>query len=498
MLQPPHTEYAGPRGVGIRMTEPLMPGMGGAYGETDPELLEAYHLFDKAHLVMLGEEELIPRADAAAMLSAIREMEAQGTVATRSATGGGMHSGEQYLVRKLGYEVGGRIHLGRSTGDFGAVARRVRERRRLVELGRALNELRGALLGAATEHLGTVMPGHTGTQHAQPTTLGHQLLAWVSILERQFDRVREAYARVNQSPAGAAILTGSSFAVNRPRTAELMGFDDVIRNTVDAIQGHDDEIEVLGVAASVNVCLARWANDINFWSTSEAGYVRVPDRFCGTSSIMAQKRNPAMLPAMRSAAAEAAGAFAATAAGLNALSGDFGGESGSGLHQAFAAAVRGCHWLAELVPALEVRRDRALDQAGAHWAQATDVAAALVEDRGWPWRVAHQVTAILVRLSEERGIAPRDVTVELIDEASVAYHGQPTGLSSASLAAALDPVRFVERRTLFGGPAPEAAREELVEHRGRLDADIARQAAVEERLNRAATMLEQAIDALVA
>ena len=98
MLQPPHTEYAGPRGVGIRMNEPLQPGMGGAYGETNPELLEAYHLFDKAHLVMLGEERLIPRADAAAMIAALREMEQGGVVASRNEVGKGMHSGEQYLL----------------------------------------------------------------------------------------------------------------------------------------------------------------------------------------------------------------------------------------------------------------------------------------------------------------------------------------------------------------------------------------------------------------
>ncbi|MGE3960093.1 MAG: lyase family protein [Dehalococcoidia bacterium] len=497
MLQPSHTEYAGPRGVGIRMTEPLMPGMGGAYGETDPELLEAYHLFDKAHLVMLGEEELIPRAAVVEMLRAIREMEQAGTIATRNQVGGGMHSGEQYLVRRLGYDVGGRIHLGRSTGDFGAVARRVRERARLVELGAAVNTLREALLATAEETLDVVMPGHTGTQHAQPTTLGHQLLAWVAILERHFDRALEAFARVNQSPAGAAILTGSSFAVDRQRTAELMGFDGVMRNTVDAIQGHDDELDALGVAVSLNVCLARWANDINFWSTSEAGYVRVPDRFCGTSSIMAQKRNPAMLPAMRTAAADAAGAYAAVAAGLNAMSGDFGGDGGSALHQSFANARRGCAWLAELVPALEVNRPRMLDLAGAHWAQATDVAAALVEERGWPWRVAHQVTAILVRLSEERGIAPRDVTPALLDEAAETYLGAAVGLSEDVLRDALDPARFVQRRTLYGGPAATAAGEELAEHRERLAADRARQSAVEERLQRADRLLELAIDALI-
>ncbi|MCK9495503.1 MAG: argininosuccinate lyase [Dehalococcoidia bacterium] len=498
MLQPPAKEYSGPRGVGIRMTEPLTPGMGGAYSETGADLLEAYHLFDKAHLVMLGEEDLIPREAAARMLAALREMERDGAVDVRRQVGGGMHSGEQYLVRRLGYDIGGRIHLGRSTGDFGAVSRRVRERTRLLELAGAVNTLRAALLDTAEAHLDTVMPGHTGSQHAQPTTFGHQLLAWVAALDRQFEGIAQAFARVNRSPAGAAILTGSSFAVNRQRTADLMGFEGVLRNTLDAIQGHDDELDALSVAVSVNVCLARWANDINFWSTSESGYLRVPDRFCGTSSIMAQKRNPAMLPAMRTAAAEALGAFATTAAALNAPSGDFGGDGGAGLHRTFDAAVRGAAWLAELVPALEVDRERMLDAAGAHWAQATDVAAALVESQGWPWRVAHQVTAILVRLSEERRVPPREVTPALLDEAAVLYLGEPVGLSEDALRDALDPARFVERRTLYGGPSPEAARDELAEERDHLGRDVAWLDAATERLREAEARLESAIDALVA
>lgn len=495
-LQPPAHEYSGPRGVGIRMTEPLMPGMGGAYTESGADVLEAYHLFDKAHLVMLGEEGLIPREAASAMLAAIREMEHGGTVETRRQTGGGMHSGEQYLIRRLGYDVAGRIHLGRSTGDFGAVARRVRERTRLLELAEAVNTLRAALLDTAEGYLDAVMPGQTGSQHAQPTTLGHQYLAWVSALERHLEQLTGAYARVNRSPAGAAILTGSSFAVDRERTADLMGFEGVLRNTIDAIQGHDDELDTLSVAVSLNVNLARWANDVNFWSTSEAGYVRVPDRFCGTSSIMAQKRNPAMLPAMRTAAAEALGALTTTGAALNATSGDFGGDGGAALHRTFDAAVRGANWLAELVPALEVDRARMLESAGAHWAQATDVAAALVVEKDWPWRIGHQVTAILVRLSEERGIAPLDVTPALLDEASMLYLGEPAGLGEDALRDALDPARFVERRTLYGGPAPEAAREELAEHRESLAAGREWVRATQGRLDAAASRLEAAIDGL--
>jgi len=498
MLQTPHAEYAGPRAPGIRMNDPLMPGLTTQYGPAEDALLDAYHLFDKAHLVMLGEEELIPRQDASAMLGALRDLEAEGISAARNEVGGGMHSGEQYLIRRLGYDIGGRIHLGRSTGDFGAVARHLRERARLLELIEGSVALRAAVLTLADQHLNTVMPGQTGSQPAQPVTLAHQLLHWSATLHRQALRAAEAYARVNQSPAGAAILTGSSFAMNRHRTAELMGFDGVIPNTFDAIQGHDDELETIAVGVSMNVSLARWANDLNFWSTAEAGYVRIPDAFCGTSSIMAQKRNPAILPAIRNAASEALGAYATTSAALITTTGEFGGDGGVGLHRTFDAAVRGMNWLAQLLPALEVNADRMLEAAGSHWAQATDVAAALVTEQDLPWRVAHQVAAIVVRLAEERVIHPLDVTSELLDEAAIAYMDRPVGLSAAALADALDPTHFVAARTLLGGPAPSEAARQLAEHRSELD-DLARdvgdrQAAV----GAAGTSLEIAIDALVA
>jgi argininosuccinate lyase len=497
MLQAPHTEYAGPRAAGIRMNDPIMPGLTTQYGTAEDSLLEAYHLFDKAHLVMLGEEQLIPRDAAAAMIVALRELEAEGVSTVRNQVGGGMHSAEQYLIRRLGYDVGGRIHLGRSTGDFGAVARRLRERTRLLELIEGIVALRTAVLDLADQHLETVMPGQTGSQPAQPVTLAHQLIHWSVTLQRHAERAFQAYTRINQSPAGAAILTGSSFAMNRHRTAELMGFEGVLTNTFDAIQGHDDELDTIAVSVSLNVSLARWSNDLNFWSTAEAGYVRIPDAFCGSSSIMAQKRNPAILPAIRNAASDALGAYTTTAASLITATGEFGGD-GDGLHRTFESAVRGMNWLAQLLPALQINTDRMLEAAGSHWAQATDVAAALVTELSLPWRVGHQIVAIFVRLAEERAIHPLDVTTELLDEAAVLYMDRPVGLTPEDLTDALDPVHFVAARTLLGGPAPSEAARQLAEHRATLAADEQHLDERRSAINSAAVALEHAIDDLVA
>ena len=152
-----------------------------------------YHMFDKAHLVMQAEEGLMPLRDAVSMLAALRDMEQKGMDRVRREVGGGMHSGEQYLIRLLGYDVGGQIHLARSTGDLGAVCRRVLQRNMLLELARSLNTLEATVLQVAEENLDAVMPSYTTTQHAPSVTLGHQLMAWASILERHFQRAAMAY-----------------------------------------------------------------------------------------------------------------------------------------------------------------------------------------------------------------------------------------------------------------------------------------------------------------
>ena len=498
MRQQPHSQYSGPRSPGIRMMEPLIPDVRTPYEVADSSSLETYHMFDKAHLVMQAEEGIMPRQDAVDMLAALREMEQRGVEKVRMEVGGGMHSGEYYLIRLLGYDVGGRIHLGRSTGDLSVVWRRVLERNKLLELAHRLNAFRATVLQVAEENLDVVMPGYTTSQHAQPITLGHQLMAWASILERHSERAMSTYQRVNQSPAGAAIMTGSNFPMNRQRTADLMGFDEVIKNTFDAILSHDDTLETLTVAASVNLSMSKWANDINFWYTSEAGYIDIPDRFCGTSSIMMQKKNPSLLSDIRAASASTIGGLVTTFAGDDTLTGEFTAEDLTPLVRALDLAAWGLGRLNDLLPALEVKKDRMREMAGSYWAQATDVAGALVAERGLPWRIAHQIVGTLVRISYERGIRPKDVTTELLDEAANEYMGETVTLSRETLEKALDPVNFITGRTLYGGPAPEECRRRLPEYHTQLEADQRWVAETEGRLRKAEKTLERAIDALVA
>jgi argininosuccinate lyase len=502
MLKQKASEYRGYRNAGIRLSEEMLPQLKHVYGSHMNDMLPAVHAFDKAHIVMLVEEGLLERGTGAKLLQGLRQLEGEGMMEKRKEVGGGLHSGEHYLIRMYGEEVGGQFHLARSSGDLSSVGINVLEREHLLGLMTGANALRRVLINLAREHTGTVMPGYSFGQHAQPLTLGHLYLSWAAALARDFDRLHGAYARVNLSPAGAVIMVGSNFAINRERTAELLGFDGVQENCVDAILEltNDDILEVPAVVAVLYHTLARWADDLILWSTSEFAFIDVPDRYCNTSSIMMQKKNVIGPAEVKGGASEALGCFVTAFSALK-------GPSGLPIQERYYAlemlwkvaanAIRDMAWFCDLLPQLKIDKERMREQAWRHWATATDLAAALVSERGLAWRTAHQIVGILIRLCEERRLGPADVTPGLLDEAAVAYHGQPAGLDGSAIKAALDPERFVASRTLRGGPARQESLRQADVLEKDLEQDEARVTAIRERLASAARKLESAVDSVI-
>ncbi len=500
MRQQKHEEYRGFRNAGIRMKENLVPSLESHRSDKTLPRLYAYHMFDKAQVVMLTEEKLIPRADGVAMLKALRQMEAEGVDAARLRVQGGMHSGEQYLIRALGEDVGGWIHLGRSSGDCGEVSTRLYIRDHLLQVMEKVNEFRRVLIDVAKQHLDTVMPGYTHAQHAQPTTWGHILLSWVAVLERDFDRLDLTFRHNNRSPAGAAILTGSDFPLNRQRTAELLGFYPPEKNTYDAILSHDNLFETLSSLAILHMNMARWSDDLMLFNAQEFGMIDFPDRFCGTSSIMMQKKNAYAPQEIKGAASETVGGLMTSfvaekdPTAVPILDREVTRQA---FTRSFETIVRDLGWMIEFMPELMIDKARMRERAGAFWAQATDVAGALVREKGLPWRTAHQIIGIVVRYSYERKIKPMDTTSKLIDEAAIEYFDKPVGLSEQALRDALDPVACVNRRTLYGGPAPREVQQRLSEYESALSEDNKRLTGAKDLIAHGAAELERAIARLV-
>ncbi|MBW1800380.1 MAG: argininosuccinate lyase [Deltaproteobacteria bacterium] len=501
MKQPKNESYHGFQRAGIRLSKDPLPDIVTHSSENELPLLYACHMFDKAHLVMLAEESIIPRKDAALMLAALRDMEQDGIEKVRLEVGGGVHSGEHYLINTLSEDIGGRIHLGRSSGDLDKVAERIKQRDELLNLMDAVNEFREVVLKVAGVNVETVMPGYTHGQHAQPTTFGHYLLAWAAVLSRDFQRLESVFHRVNRSPAGAAIMTGTNFPVNRHRTAELLGFENPSENTLDAIHNTDDLIEVFSMVALLHTSIAKWAEDLILWSGNEIKMVELPDRFCGTSSILVQKKNPYALEHIRGAAAETVGGLMTSffgekgPTGLSVFSRKF--HSYQALSRSLGNLLRDLRWMTGLVPALKLDKALMGQRAGAFWAQATDIAGAMVRDKGCSWRTAHQISGILVRRCLERGVKPHEVTGAMLDEASVEYMGEPIGISEESLRKSLDPLEFVRGRTLYGGPAPEESRKRIEAHSGNLERDREAVAEMRRHIEEAGGKLERAIDDII-
>lgn len=493
--------YQGFRGAGSRLTEAPLEHVefhkSGLLGES----IHGIHAFDKAHALMLGEEGINTPEVTKAILRAFVDMEARGMEAARAQAEGGMHSGEHYLIQNLGEAIGGRLHLGRSSGDLIEVARRMTFRTHVHRMLAALADTRSALLGTAAAHLETVMPGYTHGQHAQPTTFAHWCTLFAEVFARDTARLLSFHERLNRSPAGAAIMTGSDFPLNRQRVSELLGFDEALPHTWDAIMSHDLEMEYAGVLAVIAQNLGRIADDLILWSTTEFSMVELPDRYCGTSSIMPQKKNPDGLEDMKSVAARSMGVVVTVMAAEKGPTGfpimerrnsqamlwDLGRD----------IALR-FESMGPLVRDMHVKVDRMLELAGANWAQVTDLSGALVRHAGLDWRTAHQVVAVLVRRCVTAGVRPDEATSADLDAAAQDFGIAAPRLARPVFDEAMDPRRFVGRRVIYGGPAPQSVQREMQAMLRRLEADAGRIAVLRSQAEQAHRKLDEAVAKFIA
>ncbi|MGV6874559.1 argininosuccinate lyase [Pseudochelatococcus sp. B33] len=494
-------DYQGYRNnAGGRLAEPMVDHLGEGKSAIEKDEIPAIHAFDIAHAIMLTEQRIVERAVGADILRGLQEMERRGMAETRLATGGGIHSAETFLIREYGDAIGGWLHLGRSSGDLHAVSRRVALRGQVHRMLAALGALREALLDVASEHLSTVMPGYTHGQHAQPITYA----LWATMFEEAFSRdagrLLSFHERLNLSPAGAAIMTGSDFPVDRTRVSTLLGFDAPLGNTLDAILSHDIEMEGAAALALLAQTLSRMASDLHLWSGFEFGFVELPDRYCGTSSIMPQKKNPDALEDMKSMAVQSLSSFVTTFTTNYGPTGFPIFEQRHSFHLQAAFGETLAIRLEALAPmlrdmAVKVERMRAL--AGANWAQVTDVAGMLVREARLSWRTAHHVVGAFIQSCVEQGISPDQTRVGHLAQAAAGIGHRLPPLDPAAFAQAMDPTSFVLRRHIAGGPAPEFMARSIATARARLADDAAAHARLVAKVEAAARERERAMQRII-
>jgi len=356
------------------------------------------------------------------------------------------------------------MHTARSRNDIAVTLYRMTARRQLLAITGGVAELRGALLELAARHLETIMPAHTHTQPAQPTTLAHYLLATCEFLDRDAARMQAAFARVNLCPLGAAAIATSGFPIDRDETARLLGFDGLAENSYGAIAAIDYITEAAAVTAVAMVSLGKLIQDLLLWSTREFGFLRFSDAFVQSSSIMPQKRNPVALEHTRILASRALGeAQAVLICAHNTPFGDIN-DSEDDLQPLvltmFADAGRALRLLAGAMTTAQVDRERMAQRAARDFLTVTELADTLVGQLGISFREAHDAVAEAVASC---GLDDRPSAI-----AAALKRVRPSfKLSSEAIEEALDPEHFVRIRKVTGGPAPERTSEALARARER-------------------------------
>ena len=412
----------------------------------------------RAHAAMLAAQGIITDNDAQAiregLLTVLSEIE--GGSFQFSTALEDIHMNVEARLKEIIGAPAGRLHTARSRNDQVATDFRLWVRDQLDAAEAGLLALIRALLGQAEAGAGWVMPGFTHLQTAQPVTWGHHMMAYVEMFGRDLSRIRDARARMNESPLGAAALAGTSFPIDRHATAAALGFDRPCANSLDAVSDRDFALEFLGAASICAMHLSRFAEELVIWSSAQFRFVTLSDRFSTGSSIMPQKKNPDAAELIRAKVGRIMGANVALMMVMKGLALTYSKDMQEDKEQVFDAADSLMLALAAMegmVRDMTANRDRLAAAAGSGFSTATDLADWLVRVLGLPFRDAHHVTGALVALAEKKGCDLPDLS--LADMQSV-HEG-----ITQDVFGVLGVENSVNSRMSYGGTAPAQVRAQI-------------------------------------
>jgi len=311
---------------------------------------------------------------------------------------------EARLTALIG-DAGKKLHTGRSRNDQVATDIRLYLRAQIGLCRQGIRAFQRGLLDLAEREVHSILPGFTHLQVAQPVSFGHHMLAWFEMLERDHGRLGDCARRMNQMPLGSAALAGTSYRLDREYTAELLGFDLPCRNSIDAVSDRDFVIEFCAAAAICMTHLSRMAEELVLWSSAQFDFVRLPDRYCTGSSIMPQKKNPDVAELVRGKAGRATGHLVNLLVLMKAQPLSYNKdnqEDKEPLFDTLDTLIGSLRVFADMVPALEVNREKMYQAAQQGYATATDLADYLVK-KGAAFRDAHEAVGNAVAFAIDQG-----------------------------------------------------------------------------------------------
>ena len=405
----------------------------------------------QAHAAMLAANAVISDADndsiQAGLATIQAEYEANGVPEDLALEDIHMHV--ETRLKELVGEPAARLHTARSRNDQVATDFRLWVRAAIDQVDAGIAGFQSALIVRAEEHAGSIMPGFTHLQVAQPVTLGHHLMAYYEMAKRDRSRFADCRARLNQSPLGAAALAGTSFPIDRSATADALGFDALMANSLDAVSDRDFAIEFLTAATQTALHLSRLAEEMILWASQPFGFIALPDAWSTGSSIMPQKRNPDAAELVRGHTGRIMGCMTSLMVSMKGLplaySKDMQNDKPP-VFEAYDLLALSIVAMTGMVADVTFNIERMREVAASGFSTATDLADWLVREHDLPFREAHHITGSVVKACEGRGIGLEAITTDDL----VAVDPRLAGSTVPDLSVA----GSVASRTSAGGTAP--------------------------------------------
>jgi argininosuccinate lyase len=410
-----------------------------------------------AHVAMLGKTGIIPQKDADAITDGLHQLQAKldagelhFTIANED-----IHLNLESMLTDLIGPVAGKLHTARSRNDQVATDLHLWLKHRLPEIKSAISDLQSVLVEKADEHAGTIMPGYTHMQHAQPITYGHYLLAYFEMFQRDYERFEFNQKHTDILPLGAAALAGTTFPIDREFVADQLGFDAVYHNSLDAVSDRDFALEFLSNAAILMQHLSRLAEELILWCTYEFNYIEMSDAFSTGSSIMPQKKNADFAELTRGKTGRVYGALMGLLTTMKAIPLAYNKdmqEDKEPIFDAFDTILGSVHIFSGMIESLTVHPEKMHDATINDFSNATELADYLAT-KGVPFRQAHEIVGELVLKGIQTKTSLQDMPLaELKLAASQIEEDVYTELSSEAA---------VNRRTSLGGTAVSNVKKEV-------------------------------------
>lgn len=430
----------------------------------DSPLLEYVIKINLAHLLSLYSSGIIDSKRTFRLIEALRNIPKDLKLDTSLED---VHMNVEYYVLKYAGVDGGYLNLGKSRNDQVATTLRLTARRYTLQILEEICSMIGVLLHKIKGNLTTVMPGYTHLQPAQPTSLAHYFSCYAEAFLRDSRRFQDLYDRINLSPMGSAALAGTNVPIDRRKVADLLGFDEVLRNTMDAVSTRDFLLEFLSDSMIIQTGLSRMAEDLIFYSTQEAGYLSIPDELASTSSMMPQKKNPVVLEMIRAKAAALIGMLTCAGSNVKALPQSYNldvQDANSLLWEAGDIVVKSIRLMAKMIMSSSFNEEKLMHGANLGYSYASDIAELICLEGMIPFREAHHIVGSAVSALSEKTYNYKELKEAIILEA------QSRGFEKIEdiLPDHYDAVDCINNKRSLGSPNPIMMEKILIELKNEL------------------------------